>query len=66
VNEHAGRIDLRRAERYGFGDALATAITDHQHHLIEQRQLSPASINCFVSAAKFIYTVTLEMPWTSW
>ena len=32
-------------------------------YLAEQRQLSPASINTFVSAAQFLYTVTLEMPW---
>jgi integrase/recombinase XerD len=35
----------------------------YQVYLAEQRQLSPASINIFVSAAQFLYTVTLEMPW---
>jgi integrase len=35
----------------------------YQVYLAEQRQLSPASINTFVSAAQFLYTVTLEMPW---
>lgn len=35
----------------------------YQVYLAEQRQLSPASINAFVSAAQFLYTVTLEMPW---
>lgn len=35
----------------------------YQVHLAEQRQLSPASINTFVSAVQFLYTVTLEMPW---
>jgi integrase/recombinase XerD len=35
----------------------------YQVYLVEQRQLSPASINTFVSAAQFLYTVTLEMPW---
>jgi site-specific recombinase XerD len=38
-------------------------VRDHQLYLAEQRQLSPASINTFVSAAQFLYTVTLEMPW---
>jgi site-specific recombinase XerD len=47
-------------ERLGLDD-----IRNYQLHLIEQRQLSPQSINCFVAAAKFLYTVTLEMPWTS-
>lgn len=39
-------------------------IRNYQLYLIEQRQLSPASINCFLSAAQFLYTVTLEMPWS--
>jgi site-specific recombinase XerD len=38
-------------------------IRDYQVYLAEQRQLSPASINTFVSAVQFLYTVTLEMPW---
>ena len=46
-------------ERLGLDD-----IRSYQLHLIEQRQLSPQSINCFVSAVKFLYTVTLEMPWS--
>ena len=39
-------------------------IRNYELHLIEQRQLSPQSINCFVSAVKFLYQVTLEMPWS--
>ena len=39
-------------------------IRNYQLHLIEQRQLSPSSINCFLSAAQFLYTVTLDMPWS--
>lgn len=39
-------------------------IRNYQLYLIEQRQLSPQSINAFVSAVKFLYTVTLEMPWS--
>ena len=35
----------------------------YQVYLAEQRQLSPASVNVFVAAAQFLYTVTLEMPW---
>ena len=40
-------------------------IRNYQLYLTEQRQLSPASINTFVSAVQFLYTVTLEMPWGS-
>jgi len=40
-------------------------IRNYQLYLIEQRQLSANSINCFVSAVQFLYTVTLEMPWSN-
>lgn len=46
-------------ERLGLDDIRA-----YQLYLIERRRLSPQSVNCFVAAAKFLYTVTLEMPWT--
>ena len=39
-------------------------VRNYQLYLIEQRKLSPQSVNGFVAAAKFLYTVTLEMPWT--
>lgn len=38
-------------------------IRTYRLHLVEDRKLAPASVNCFVSAIKFLYTVTLEMPW---
>jgi integrase/recombinase XerD len=38
-------------------------VRNYQLHLRQERRLSPQSINCFVAAAKFLYTVTLEMPW---
>ena len=40
------------------------AIRNYQLYLTDKRQLSPQSVNCFVAAAKFLYTVTLEMPWS--
>jgi len=46
-------------ERLGLDD-----VRNYQLHLIQQKQLSPQSINCFVAAAKFLYTVTLDMPWS--
>src|SRR5207237_7901084 len=39
------------------------AVRQYQLHLTQQRQLSPQSINTFVSAIQFLYLVTLEMPW---
>jgi integrase/recombinase XerD len=39
-------------------------IRNYQLHLVRERRLSPQSVNCFVASAKFLYTVTLEMPWT--
>ena len=44
-------------DRLGLDD-----VRNYQLHLIEQKRLSPQSINCFVAAAKFLYTVTLDMP----
>jgi site-specific recombinase XerD len=38
-------------------------IREYQVYLVQQRRLSPESVNTFVSAAKFLYTVTLEVPW---
>jgi site-specific recombinase XerD len=38
-------------------------IRNYQLYLAEKRQLSASSINTFVSAVQFLYTVTLEMPW---
>jgi site-specific recombinase XerD len=49
----------RSPERLGLDD-----IRNYQLHLADERRLSPQSINCFVAAAKFLYTTTLEMPWS--
>jgi integrase/recombinase XerD len=46
-------------DRLGLDD-----VRNYQLHLIEQKRLAPQSINCFVAAAKFLYTVTLDMPWS--
>ena len=45
-------------ERLGLDD-----IRDYQLYLTEERRLSAASINTFVAAVQFLYTVTLDMPW---
>lgn len=38
-------------------------IREYQLYLVQQRRLSPESVNTFVSAAKFLYAVTLEAVW---
>lgn len=40
------------------------AIRQYELHLLNERKLSPASINQYISSIKFLYLVTLEMPWT--
>ena len=38
-------------------------IREYQLYMINDRLYSAESVNCFVSAAKFLYNVTLEIPW---
>lgn len=40
------------------------AIHQYLLYLLNQRKLSPESVNQCVSALKFLYLTTLEMPWT--
>jgi len=40
------------------------AVHQYQLYLLQERKLSPESVNLFVSAIKFLYLVTLEMPWS--
>ena len=39
------------------------AVRQYELHLLHEKKLSAESINTFVSAVKFVYQVTLEMPW---
>src|SRR5260370_16838396 len=38
-------------------------IREYQLYMINERRYSPESVNTFVSAAKFLYNVTLETAW---
>ena len=38
-------------------------LREYQLYLTRERRLSPDAVNQFVSAAKFLYNVTLETPW---
>jgi site-specific recombinase XerD len=54
------------AQYFGRGpEALdAEAVRQFLVHLVEERKLSPQSVNQCISALKFVYLTTLEMPWT--
>jgi site-specific recombinase XerD len=39
------------------------AVREYELYLLNERKLSPESINTFVTAVKFLYLQTLEMPW---
>lgn len=41
------------------------AVHNYRKYLIDERNLAPSSVNCFVAAAKFLYTQVLDMPWTN-
>ena len=38
-------------------------LREYQLYMTNDYHYSPESVNCFVSAAKFLYNVTLETPW---
>jgi len=40
------------------------AVRQYQLYLLNERKLSPESISQYISAVKFLYRITLEMPWT--
>jgi integrase/recombinase XerD len=39
------------------------AIRQYELYLLNERKLSPESVNTFISSVQFLYTQTLEMPW---
>jgi site-specific recombinase XerD len=41
------------------------AVRQYQLYLLNERKFSPESVNQYISAIKFLYLITLEMPWTS-
>lgn len=57
--EQFARFYNMSPDRLGLDD-----IRNYQLHLSNERRLSPQSVNCFVAAAKFLYSTTLEMPWS--
>jgi integrase/recombinase XerD len=41
------------------------AVRQYQLYLLNERKLSPETINQYISAIQFLYLTTLEMPWTT-
>ena len=41
------------------------AVRQYQLHLLNERKLSAEAVNGYISALKFLYLITLEMPWTN-
>jgi integrase/recombinase XerD len=39
------------------------AVRQYQLYLLNEKRMSPQSVNTFVTAVQFLYLVTLEMPW---
>jgi site-specific recombinase XerD len=39
------------------------AVRQYQLYLLNERKMSPQSVNAFTAAVQFVYLVTLEMPW---
>jgi integrase/recombinase XerD len=39
------------------------AIRQYELYLLNERKLSPESVNTFISSVQFLYTKTLDMPW---
>jgi integrase/recombinase XerD len=39
------------------------AVRQYQLYLLNEKRMSPQSVNSFVAAVQFLYLVTLEMPW---
>jgi site-specific recombinase XerD len=54
---------LARFYQISPADLSLEEIREYQLYMINDRQYSPESVNAFVSAAKFLYHVTLETPW---
>jgi site-specific recombinase XerD len=55
------------AEYFNLSPAKLDAEAIHQFlvHEVEERKLSPETVNQSISALKFLYLTTLEMPWTT-
>ena len=59
-----GRYRLDRLARNAKHFLDIEAVRQYQLYLLNERKLSPETINQYISSVKFLYLTTLEMPWT--
>lgn len=66
TQKHYLRLVTGFAKYFGLSPEVLDieAVRQYQLYLLNERKLSPESINQCIAALKFLYLVTLEMPWT--
>jgi len=66
TQKHYLRLVAGFAKYFGLSPEVLDieAVRQYQLYLLNERKLSPESINQCIAALKFLYLVTLEMPWT--
>ncbi len=66
TQKHYLRLVAAFAKYFGLSPEVLDieAVRQYQLYLLNERKLSPESINQCIAALKFLYLVTLEMPWT--
>jgi site-specific recombinase XerD len=66
TQKHYLRLVAGFARYFGLSPEVLDieAVRQYQLYLLNERKLSPETINQCIAALKFLYLVTLEMPWT--
>ena len=66
TQKHYIRLVAGFAKYFGMSPEFLDieAVRQYQLYLLNERKLSPESINQCIAALKFLYLTTLEMPWT--
>jgi integrase/recombinase XerD len=66
TQKHYLRLVAGFAKYFGISPEFLDieAVRQYQLYLLNERKLSPESINQCIAALKFLYLVTLELPWT--
>ena len=66
TQKHYVRLVAGFAKYFGMSPEFLDieAVRQYQLYLLNERKLSPESINQCIAALKFLYLTTLQMPWT--